>query len=417
MTADDNAKNAADPGDNVDRRSSIVDREAARSAAEPEPFLLVLESLTKRWPARSRAETPTTAVDDLTLNVRRGELLTLLGPSGCGKTTTLRLIAGFETPTSGRILLEHRDITRLSPQRRNMGMVFQNYALFPHLDVTENVAFGLKSRGAPADEVTQRVERALALVDLPGYGSRPVQALSGGQQQRVALARALAPEPPVLLLDEPLSNLDAALRERTRGELRALIKRLGITAVFVTHDQDEAFALADRVAVLSHGRLQQLGMPPELYRRPANRFVASFLGRANFLPATVRGLDDDELICELADGVRWRARPSTALAPATLGSRVHLMVRPEALELLGPNQEGGDQALRVRLIERRFAGATTHYTFHAGDHQLFVTGEDLAYERFRVRPRSSTTILAFPPGQEGEGASGPQGGGPEDRDA
>ncbi len=390
MTPDDNAKNAA---------------------VAPDPALLVLESLTKRWPARARSETPTTAVDDLSLNVRRGELLTLLGPSGCGKTTTLRLIAGFETPTSGRILLERRDVTRLSPQRRNMGMVFQNYALFPHLDVNENVAFGLKSRGAPPDEVAKRVERALALVDLPGYGSRPVQALSGGQQQRVALARALAPEPPVLLLDEPLSNLDAALRERTRGELRALVKRLGITAVFVTHDQDEAFALADRVAVMNHGRLQQLGTPPELYRRPANRFVASFLGRANFLPATVRGLEDGELVCELADGIHWHARPGTALPPATLGAHVHLMVRPEAFEILGPHQEGGDDALRVRLLERRFAGAAIHYRFQVGDQELLVTGDDVAYDRYRLQPRRGTTVLAFPP----EDAA--QGPGPEARDA
>ncbi|MEJ2185868.1 MAG: ABC transporter ATP-binding protein [Gemmatimonadota bacterium] len=392
MTADDNAKNGAGPGNPVDRRSSIADR-----AASPDPFLLVLESLTKRWPGRARGESPTIAVDDLTLNVRRGELLTLLGPSGCGKTTTLRLVAGFETPTSGRILLEHRDVTRLSPQRRNMGMVFQNYALFPHLDVTENVAFGLKSRGVPADEVAKRVDRALALVDLPGYGARPVQALSGGQQQRVALARALAPEPPVLLLDEPLSNLDAALRERTRAELRSLIKRLGITAVFVTHDQDEAFALADRVAVLSQGRLQQLGTPPELYRQPANRFVAAFLGRANFLPATVRGLEDGELVCELADGVRWRARPGAALPPATLDARVHLMVRPEAFDILGPHQEGGDDALRVQLLERRFAGAAIHYRFNAGGQEILVTGDDVGYDRFRLQPRRGTTVLAFPP--------------------
>ncbi|HKJ92041.1 MAG TPA: ABC transporter ATP-binding protein [Longimicrobiales bacterium] len=397
MTADDNAKKPAGAGNGDDHRSSIVDRGAVHGAAAPDPRLLALDALTKKWPARTRAQPPTTAVDDLTLNVRRGELLTLLGPSGCGKTTTLRLIAGFETPTSGRILLERRDVTRLSPQRRNMGMVFQNYALFPHLDVAENVAFGLKSRGVASQEIGERVERALELVDLPGYGPRPVQALSGGQQQRVALARALAPEPPVLLLDEPLSNLDAALRERTRAELRTLIKRLGITAVFVTHDQEEAFALADRVAVLSHGRLQQMGVPPELYRQPANRFVASFLGRANFLPATIRAIQDDDLVCELDAGVRWHARASAALPPATPGARVDVMVRPESLQVLGPNQEGGEEALRVQLVERRFAGAAIHYRFAAAGIELLVTGEDVGYERFRLRPRPGADVLAFPP--------------------
>ncbi|CAN5370700.1 hypothetical protein BH23GEM4_BH23GEM4_18120 [soil metagenome] len=191
--------------------------------------MLRLEGLTRRFG-------DTVAVDDVSLEVCEGEVLSLLGPSGCGKTTTLRLIAGFEEPTSGSILLRDHDITRLTPQRRGVGMVFQNYALFPHLDVAENVGFGLESRGERGAAVRERTERALELVELPGFGERRVQALSGGQQQRVALARAIAPEPPLLLLDEPLSNLDAALRERTRGELRALLKRLGITSVFVTHD-------------------------------------------------------------------------------------------------------------------------------------------------------------------------------------
>ncbi|HEU0297994.1 MAG TPA: ABC transporter ATP-binding protein, partial [Longimicrobium sp.] len=206
--------------------------------------MLRLENLTRRFGE-------TVAVDDVSLQMAAGEFLTLLGPSGCGKTTTLRMIAGFEQPTSGRVVVGDRDVSGLPPQKRDVGMVFQNYALFPHLDVWENVAFGLKSRGERKDAVAPQVERALELVEMGGYGRRKVQELSGGQQQRVALARALAPEPPLLLLDEPLSNLDAALRERTRDELRALLKRLGMTAVFVTHDQEEAFALSDRVAVLN----------------------------------------------------------------------------------------------------------------------------------------------------------------------
>ncbi|HEU0013103.1 MAG TPA: ABC transporter ATP-binding protein, partial [Longimicrobium sp.] len=255
--------------------------------------MLRLENLTRRFG-------DTLAVDGLSLEVAAGEFLTLLGPSGCGKTTTLRMIAGFEQPTSGRVVVDGRDVTALPPQKRDVGMVFQNYALFPHLDVAENVAFGLRSRGESRAAAAPGVERALEMVELTGFGARRVQQLSGGQQQRVALARALAPEPPLLLLDEPLSNLDAALRERTRDELRALLKQLGMTAVFVTHDQEEAFALSDRVAVLDRGRLQQVGSPEELYAAPANAFVASFLGRANFLPATVEGADGALAACRLA---------------------------------------------------------------------------------------------------------------------
>jgi iron(III) transport system ATP-binding protein len=312
--------------------------------------MLRLENLTRRFGE-------TVAVDGVSLDVAVGEFLTLLGPSGCGKTTTLRMIAGFETPTSGRVVVGDRDVSTLPPQKRDVGMVFQNYALFPHLDVWENVAFGLKSRGDRRDGLGPKVERALALVEMEPYARRKVQALSGGQQQRVALARALAPEPPLLLLDEPLSNLDAALRERTRDELRALLKRLGMTAVFVTHDQEEAFALSDRVAVLNRGRLQQLGTPEELYGAPANAFVASFLGRANFFDATVESMDGDLALCRLSGGTAWRARLA-ADAPRTPGAAVRLMVRPEALELA---PEGAAQALPGRIIDRRFAGAATFY--------------------------------------------------------
>src|SRR5688572_13637391 len=226
------------------------------------------------------------AVDDVTLHVPEGEFLTLLGPSGCGKTTTLRMIAGFESATAGRILLGDRDITKLAPQRRGIGMVFQNYALFPHLNVFENVAFGLRANGVKRADIGKRVASALGLVGLSDLAKRRVQDLSGGQQQRIAVARAIAPEPRLLLLDEPLSNLDAAMRERTRTELRALLKRLNMTAIFVTHDQEEAFALSDRIAVMNSGRLQQIGAPEHLYQNPANLFVAGFMGRANLVRAT-----------------------------------------------------------------------------------------------------------------------------------
>jgi ABC-type Fe3+/spermidine/putrescine transport system ATPase subunit len=236
---------------------------------------LAVEGLAKQW-------AHTVTVGPVSLEIARGEIVALLGPSGSGKTTILRLLAGFETPDAGRIVVEGDEVSRMPPARRRFGMVFQHYALFPHLDVGENVAFGLARSGARG-AVTAKVAQALALVDLAGFERRKVQELSGGQQQRVALARALAPEPRVLLLDEPLSNLDPALRERTRRELRGLIQRVGITTLFVTHEQEEAFDLGDRVAVLNAGHLEQLGTPDELYERPASLFVATFVGRANVL--------------------------------------------------------------------------------------------------------------------------------------
>ncbi len=322
--------------------------------------MLRLEALGKRF-----GETP--AVIDLTLEVRDGELLTLLGPSGCGKTTTLRMIAGFEIPDAGRILLAGRDITREPPRRRGVGMVFQNYALFPHLDVFENVAFGLRVRGVSRGDADSSVEHALDLVDLAGYGGRKVQELSGGQQQRVALARALAPEPPVLLLDEPLSNLDPALRERTRDELRRLLERLRITTIFVTHDQEEAFALSDRVALMREGRLQQLGTPEDLYDRPANPFVASFLGRANFLDAAVVAAQDGRVVCDVA-GVRWNVGAGDTLSA---GDVARLMLRPEALRIRPEEEEG----LPGEVVERRFAGAVTHYRVRTSSGELLVLAE------------------------------------------
>lgn len=326
--------------------------------------MLRLEGLTKRFGE-------TVAVSELSLEVRQGEFLSLLGPSGCGKTTTLRMIAGFETPSGGRIVLGERDVTSLSPQRRDMGMVFQSYALFPHLDVYENVAFGLKSQGVAAGEIPERVGRALGRVDLGGYAKRRVQALSGGQQQRVALARALAPEPPVLLLDEPLSNLDAALRERTRSELRSLLKDVGITAVFVTHDQEEAFDLSDRIAVLDAGELQQLGTPEDLYDRPANEFVASFVGRASFVGGRV--LEESgagEGVCAVGAGARWRARLADG---ARAGEAVRVMARPEALRL-GPAGDAADGVLG-RVEERQFAGSITMYRVRTeGGEELLISG-------------------------------------------
>jgi len=353
--------------------------------------MLNLDSLTRRFGE-------TVAVDNVSLEVQQGEFLTLLGPSGCGKTTTLRMIAGFEHPTSGRVVIGERDVTGLKPQKRDVGMVFQNYALFPHMDVWDNVEFGLRSRGVSRDAARPKVERALALVEMEGYGKRKVQALSGGQQQRVALARALAPEPPLLLLDEPLSNLDAALRERTRDELRALLKRLGMTAVFVTHDQEEAFALSDRIAVMSRGVLQQLGTPETLYASPANAFVAAFLGRANFLPATVEGIDGDVLACRLAAGPVWSARGAEGVS-ARSGESVRVMVRPEALRIV--RRDTPEDGLPGRVLDRRFAGATSFYRVAAeGGPELLAQGgasEAAAGDEILVAPTPGASILAFAP--------------------
>jgi putative spermidine/putrescine transport system ATP-binding protein len=263
------------------------------------------------------------AVSDVDLDIAEGELVVLLGPSGCGKTTTLRMIAGFVVPTAGEIRLGGAEITRRPPWKRNTGLVFQSYALFPHLTVAQNVAFGLKMRDVPAGEIDAKVGEALRLVRLEGLTERLPRELSGGQQQRVALARALVIEPDILLLDEPLSNLDAKLRHEVRVEIRELQKKLGLTTVMVTHDQEEALTMADRLVVMSNGRVQQVGTQRELYERPANTFVAGFVGRTNFL----RGRIDKPGVFVSDSGLVIRCRDD---APAA--GRV-LALRPERLTL------------------------------------------------------------------------------------
>ena len=355
------------------------------------------------WPflkldALTRVFDGETAVCELSLSVGEHEIVTLLGPSGCGKTTTLRMIAGFEHPDRGRIVLDGRDVTRRAPQRRGFGMVFQHYALFPHLSVGGNVAFGLETSGLAKTEIAERVERALDLVRLPGTQDRSIGSLSGGQQQRVALARALAPEPKVLLLDEPLSNLDAALRERTRRELRSLVKEIGITTIYVTHDQEEAFDLSDRIAVMRAGNLEQLGPAEELYQRPATEFVATFLGRAGEVGGTRHSIDGAVVNCRLAGGVIWRALHTGKVGLPGDGRNLRLLVRPEALELTAPDGAG---ALRGRVTGRRFAGSAYVYTVEVEGGALEVqASEDVAREgaEVGVTPRSAPYgLFAFPP--------------------
>jgi len=309
---------------------------------------LSLHALTRRFGDAA-------GVFDLSLGVERGGILALLGPSGSGKTTTLRMLGGFERPDGGRITVEAEEVTGLRPERRRFGMVFQHYALFPHLDVGQNIAFGLESQGVRRPASDQRIAEALALVGLGGFERRGVAELSGGQQQRIALARALAPEPRVLLLDEPLSNLDPALRERTRRELRTLIRRVGITTVIVTHEQEDAFDLADTVAVLNQGRLEQVGTPEALYHHPATPFVARFIGRSSWMPGQAAPGEGGGLRVRL-DGAEWRLLAGPAAGAPVPAGAVQVMMRPEALRFAPPGA-----GLAGEVTDRRFAGAGTYY--------------------------------------------------------
>jgi ABC-type Fe3+/spermidine/putrescine transport system ATPase subunit len=322
-----------------------------------EPFL-VLDHLEKRFGGLH-------VTKDVSLSVGRSEILALLGPSGSGKTTVLRAVAGFEVPDAGRVLVDGEDVTLLSPERRRFGVVFQHYALFPHMTVGENVAFGLESRGVKGPSVRENVARALESVDLAGFEARRVTEISGGQQQRVALARALAPEPRVLLLDEPLSNLDPSLRGRTRRELKRIIRAAGITTLFVTHEQEEAFELGDRVALMHEGRLEQVGTAPELYGSPATRFAAAFIGRSSVIagtwerrgsdPGGVRSAADARGRVRLPGGTAWPAAADWDLLD---GAAVDLVVRPEALAFATARDGTG---VAGRVVERRFAGRDTYF--------------------------------------------------------
>jgi iron(III) transport system ATP-binding protein len=298
----------------------------------------------------------TPVLDDISLEVTRGEFFAFLGPSGSGKTTLLRLIAGFGTPATGRILIGERDLTRLPPWSRNVGMVFQSYALWPHMTVAKNVAFGLERRKFSRVEVERKVREALDLVGLGSYGDRRPAQLSGGQQQRVALARTLVIEPEVLLLDEPLSNLDAKLRVDMRSELRRLQRKLGLTAIYVTHDQEEANAIADRIAVLDQGRIQQIGAPLDLYDRPANRFVATFLGTANLIDGQIK--TDGRFVGFDGLALTGIAAPE---GPACIS------VRPQDV-MVGRTGEG----IAATVAEREFLGGFTRYRMQVSGHLIVV---------------------------------------------
>jgi putative spermidine/putrescine transport system ATP-binding protein len=292
----------------------------------------------------------TTVVQDFDLDVEAGEFISLLGPSGCGKTTVLRMVAGFEEPSGGSIVVGGRDVTRLKPNQRNIGMVFQAYALFPNLTVAQNIAFGLKVAGVPKAEADARVAELLEIIKLPQFGDRYPYQLSGGQQQRVALARALAPKPKLLLLDEPLSALDAKVRVSLREEIRSIQKKLGITTIFVTHDQEEALSISDRIVVMYGGKAEQVGTPFEIYNRPATRFVANFVGTLNVLEGTVA----DAATGAVRIGDRQLSLKG-ALNGARTGDAVSLALRPEAIAL--GRQPGRDTSLGGEISDVSFLGS------------------------------------------------------------
>lgn len=313
-----------------------------------------------RFAGVSKVFSENTAVESLELSIAQGEFFSLLGPSGCGKTTTLRLIAGFETPSSGTVFIDGHDVTHVPPYRRNVNTVFQSYALFPHLNVFENIAFGLRRKGEGPERIQEGVTRALEMVRMTEFEKRGVTALSGGQQQRVALARALVNQPKVLLLDEPLAALDSKLKREMRRELKELQRKLGITFVLVTHDQEEALVLSDRVAVLNEGRLQQVCPPRELYQHPANRFVAEFIGSANFLPVEVSGSE-----------VRFQGQVLRVPHPPQTDHKL-LMLRPESLSLRpGPD----DNRLTAELEDTVFVGSVLRHHLRLADQTSLLVEE------------------------------------------
>jgi len=335
-----------------------------------------------------------TVLDRVSLEIEAGELFFLLGPSGCGKTTLLRHVAGFYQPDEGRIFFDEDDVTRLPVHKRDTGMMFQSYALWPHLNVAQNVAFGLEERRRPQAEIEHRVNEALELVQLGGLGVRRIAQLSGGQQQRVALARALVVHPRCLLLDEPLSNLDAKLRHEMRAEIRRICKQFGLTGIYVTHDRDEALSMADRLAVMDSGRLAQVGTPEEVYRNPASRMVAGFIGGTNFIeavvaaPAGADGMHDAPSVLGAL-----RARSNSASWRPGAGVKVLLSVRPEALAFAAAG--AGENSIPARITGATYLGATVQYDMRVdGGPDLHACETNPRLVRQPSEARISLTVAA-----------------------
>jgi len=328
------------------------------------------------------------AVNDVNLQIQPGELLTLLGPSGCGKTTTLRMIAGFEHPDNGSIYLGKENVTELMANQRKIGFVFQNYALFPHLSIYENVAYGLKVKGVPRTEEKRAVKEVLELVGLKGYESQFPNQISGGEQQRVALARAIVIKPKVLLLDEPLSNLDAKLRVYTRGEIRRLQKSLDMTSVYVTHDQEEAMAISDRIALMNKGKIIQIGTAEELYFKPNCEFVSRFIGKINRLPAEVESIKND-LVSLNIFGQHYHVEKSSISVKEK--EKIHIFIRPEFIELSGETKE---KQIQGTIIERTFLGEKVEFVLDIYGNRINVTSYDpVKCQTFSLNQKLGISLL------------------------
>ena len=346
---------------------------------------LTLSHVTKTFPPRGGA-TEVNAVNDVNIEIAKGELVTLLGPSGCGKTTTLRLVAGFEFPTKGDIVLDGKVINNVPTHKRDMSMVFQSYAIFPHLNVFENIAYGLHVQKLGKEEIRTRVDRVLDMVHLEGYETRAPNQLSGGQQQRVALARALVMNPKVLLMDEPLSNLDTKLREKMRFEIRQLQRELGFTSLYVTHDQLEAMVLSDKVVIMNGGKLEQFGKPREIYRYPGSRFVADFIGRANFLDARLEEAKNGDLKIRVLDKIISLSDPY--YAEFTTGQQVDLVVRPEMVHVR--RDEGKFDA---KVVQASYLGESIEYVLDL--HGSQITARETDPSRMDMIPEGTDVKVSF----------------------
>lgn len=331
-----------------------------------------IDSVTKMFFQRSSKGGGFTAVDNVSLEVKPGEMVTLLGPSGCGKTTILRMLSGFAVPTQGEIYFGGRKVTDLPPNKRDVGMMFQSYALFPHLSVYENVAYGLRVNKVPKAELEQRVDHVLALMQIEQMADRIPEQLSGGQQQRVALARAIVTEPQIMLFDEPLSNLDAKMREYMRDELRKIQQRLGITSIYVTHDQAEAMAISDKVVIMKAGRIEQIGSPYDIYTKPVNEFVAYFMGKANFIDTTAKAVSGEWVEAEFG-GRTMRLSPNES-CQFRAGDKVRCMIRPEFLHI---DDIGREDSFTALVQQASFFGTNVEYTVKIGDSTLIMTDNDL----------------------------------------
>ncbi len=329
------------------------------------------------------------ALNGVTFRIEPGEIFFLLGPSGCGKTTLLRTIAGFYTPEAGRVLFDQEDVTALPPHKRNTGMMFQSYALWPHMTVAKNVAFGLEERRVPKEETARRVREALESVRMAGYAERKIAQLSGGQQQRVALARALVIRPRCLLLDEPLSNLDAKLRLEMRTEIRRVCREFGLTAIYVTHDQKEALSISDRMAILEGGRIAQIGAPEDVYRRPTSRVVADFIGETNFIEGTVGSAGDGFALVDTPLG-RFEGVVTAERWRPTNGEKVTLSIRPEAWKLV--DNASGNNTVRGHIGDAVYLGEVAQYRFLAGEQSLKMFELNPSMEHLRTDGELCATV-------------------------